>query len=146
MKSTQNAFIFNPYRKLAKLSLNLDKLSCMICMSPMLTSSVVIASESSANAGSSALRGKASSVGFELTREPREERRRGVGGRDGGREPGLRWEDDGVVVAASAIVTDMGGYRQRLMRGVGGPVAKNRGYYIILCLAMAREDAEGEVN
>lgn len=48
-KSTQNAFIFNPYRKAAKLSENRDKLSCMSCMCMKLASKSDIASLSSAN-------------------------------------------------------------------------------------------------
>lgn len=82
----QNAFIFSPYKKLAKLSLNLDRLSCMICISPISASSVAIASESSAKAGSRTFRGNESSAEGLPCWEPREDRRRGVAGRELGRE------------------------------------------------------------
>ena len=51
-KSTQKAFIFMPYRKLAKLSLNLLKLSCINCKCMKLASRSAIESDSSAKAGS----------------------------------------------------------------------------------------------
>lgn len=110
MKSMQNAFIFSPYRKLAKLSLNLDRLSCMICISPISASSVAIASESSAKAGSSTFRGNKSSVEDFPCCEPREDRRRGVAGRELGREledftffPVEMENWTGVVVEGDAI-------------------------------------------
>lgn len=49
-------------------------------------SSMARESESSAKLGSSALSGKVSSVSFKFVMEPREERRRGVVGRERGRE------------------------------------------------------------
>jgi hypothetical protein len=51
-KSTQKAFIFRPYKKLAKLSPNRDKLSCMSCRCMKFASRSAILSESSAKAGS----------------------------------------------------------------------------------------------
>lgn len=54
-KSTQNAFIFNPYKKLAKLSLNRVKLSCINCRCMKFASRSAIESASSANCGSRAL-------------------------------------------------------------------------------------------
>ncbi|EEP80576.1 conserved hypothetical protein [Uncinocarpus reesii 1704] len=54
-KSTQNAFIFNPYKKLAKLSLNRDRLSCKSWRCMKLASRSAIESENSANCGSSEL-------------------------------------------------------------------------------------------
>ena len=58
-KSTQKAFMFMPYRKLAKLSLNRLKLSCISCKCMKLASRSAIESESSAKAGSRDSRGKA---------------------------------------------------------------------------------------
>ena len=52
-KSTQKAFMFIPYKKLAKLSLNLLKLSCINCRCIKLASRSAIESENSAKAGSS---------------------------------------------------------------------------------------------
>ena len=57
-KSTQKAFMFIPYKKLAKLSLNLLKLSCINCRCMKLASRSAIESESSAKAGSRDSRGK----------------------------------------------------------------------------------------
>lgn len=57
-KSTQKAFMFIPYRKLAKLSLNLLKLSCINCRCMKLASRSAIESESSAKAGSRNSRGE----------------------------------------------------------------------------------------
>ena len=56
-KSTQKAFIFIPYKKLAKLSLNLLKLSCINCRCMKLASRSAIESENSATAGSRDSRG-----------------------------------------------------------------------------------------
>ena len=56
-KSTQKAFMFMPYKKLAKLSLNLLKLSCINCICMKLASRSAIESESSAKAGSRDSRG-----------------------------------------------------------------------------------------
>ena len=88
-KSTQKAFMFMPYRKLAKLSLNRLRLSCMSCKCIRFASRSAIESDSSANAGSSDSRGKAEmpdlGVNVWLSRnEVREVGRRGVEGREGG--------------------------------------------------------------
>lgn len=58
----------------------------MICISPISASSVAIASESSAKAGSRTFRGNDSSAEDLPCWEPREDRRRGVAGRELGRE------------------------------------------------------------
>ena len=91
-KSTQKAFIFIPYKKEAKLSLNLAKLSCMSCKCMKLASRSAIESLSSAKAGSRPSRGKADAcpprlpgVNVWLSRKDvREDGRSGVEGRDGG--------------------------------------------------------------
>ena len=106
-KSTQKAFIFNPYRKLAKFSLNLDRLSCINCMCIKFASKSAIESESSAKAGSRDSRGNAEEVlppgvNVWLSRsEVREPGRRGVVGREGGR---LREED--LFAVLFSIVTE----------------------------------------
>lgn len=84
-KSTQNAFMFIPYRKLAKLSLNLLRLSCINCKCMKLASRSAIESESSAKDGSSDSSGKTEvpfwGVKVWLSRsEVRELARRGVVG------------------------------------------------------------------
>ncbi len=88
-KSTQKAFIFNPYRKLAKLSLNLDKLSCINCRCMKLASRSAIESESSAKAGSSDSKGNSEELlpaakPWPSLKEVRELGRKGVVGRDEG--------------------------------------------------------------
>ncbi len=88
-KSTQKAFMFIPYKKLAKLSLNLLKLSCINCRCMKLASRSAIESESSANAGSRESRGNAEEpvLGVNVwlsRRDVRELGRRGVEGREGG--------------------------------------------------------------
>lgn len=90
--------MFNPYKKLAKLSLKRAKLSCISCKSIMFPSSVAIESDSSANWGSSVSRGGRSlfvCAGWlrEERKEEREEGRRGVVGRERDRE-GLVAEED----------------------------------------------------
>jgi hypothetical protein len=87
-KSTQKAFMFIPYKKLAKLSLNLLRLSCINCRCIKFASRSAIESESSANAGSSKSNGKAEVPDLEvkvwLSRsEVRELGLRGVEGREG---------------------------------------------------------------
>lgn len=57
-KSTQNAFIFNPYKNPAKLSLNRARLSCISCTCIQFASKSAMASASSATAGSRASSGK----------------------------------------------------------------------------------------
>lgn len=56
-KSTQKAFILRPYKKLAKLSLNLERLSCINCICMKLASRSAMESLSSANAGSNEAKG-----------------------------------------------------------------------------------------
>ena len=97
-KSTQKAFMFIPYRKLAKLSLKRARLSCINCRCMKLASRSAIESLNSAKAGSSASSGKAELPPARLAgvnvwlsrRDVLEEVRRGVEGRDGG----LRVADD----------------------------------------------------
>ncbi len=113
-KSTQKAFIFRPYKKLAKLSLNLAKLSCINCKCIKLASRSAIESDSSAKAGS-----KDSSGAFdappmldlpESRRDDREEGRRGVVGREVGRrllEPGRL-----MLLSMGVVDADMAQYWQ----------------------------------
>lgn len=72
--------------KLAKLSLNRARLSCISWKCIILASRSAMASDSSAKAGSKALRGKAPSPAeprlAESRRDEREEGRRGVVGRE----------------------------------------------------------------
>lgn len=72
--------------KLAKLSLNRARLSCISWKCIMLASRSAMASDSSAKAGSKALSGKAPSLAepplAESRRDEREEGRRGVVGRE----------------------------------------------------------------
>lgn len=89
-KSTQKAFMFMPYKKLAKLSLNLDKLSCINCRCMKFASRSAIESDSSAKAGSKDSRGnpeEASPVAkpWESRNDVLELGRKGVVGRDDGR-------------------------------------------------------------
>lgn len=109
-KSTQKAFIFSPYKKLAKLSLKRDILSFIICNSLKLDSRVAMLSESSANWFSSAESGNTSSgrVCDDARNEPLDERRSGVVGRDcGPRELERRCGPDedafGVVLDAISV-------------------------------------------
>lgn len=79
--------MFNPYRKLAKLSLNLAKLSCISWKCIMLASRSATASESSAKAGSNVFSGNEAASPCTLLRaesrnEERDEGRRGVVGRE----------------------------------------------------------------
>jgi hypothetical protein len=87
-KSTQNAFMFKPYRKLAKFSLNLAKLSCISCRCIKLASRSAMESDSSANAGSNASSGASDAPPMldfpDSRKEEREEGRNGVVGRDVG--------------------------------------------------------------
>ena len=87
-KYTQKAFMFIPYKKLAKLSLNRLKLSCISCRCIKLASKSAIESASSAKAGSRDSRGDVeepvSGVKVRLSRrDVRELGRRGVEGREG---------------------------------------------------------------
>ena len=93
-KSTQKAFMFKPYKKLAKFSLNLDKLSCISCRCIKFASRSAIESDSSAKAGSRNCKGN-SEEGLVLPmpadslKDVREAERNGVVGREGGREADL---------------------------------------------------------
>jgi len=94
-KSTQNAFMLSPYKKLAKSSLNRAKLSCMSWKCIMLASRSVTASASSAKAGSKALSGNGSPPPLMLRcadsrKDERDEGRSGVVGREREVERGLR--------------------------------------------------------
>src|SRR5277367_2883062 len=102
-KSTQNAFMFKPYKKLAKLSLNLAKLSCINCKCMKLASKSAIESDSSANAGSNDSRG-ASDAPMRLDLpDSRDEGRKGVVGRDVGRR---LLEPDLLVLLSRGVVED----------------------------------------
>lgn len=99
-KSTQKAFMFMPYRKPAKLSLNRARLSCMSCSCTKFCSRSAMASLSSANPSdrpSSALEDDAPRERWALSRrELREEGRRGVVGRERGeRERRRRSREEG---------------------------------------------------
>ncbi len=81
--------MFSPYKKLAKLSLNLDKLSCISCKCMKLASRSAIESDSSAKAGSSDSKGNSEELlpaakPWPSLREVRELGRKGVVGRDDG--------------------------------------------------------------
>jgi hypothetical protein len=87
--------MFNPYRKLAKFSLNLAKLSCINCKCIKFASKSAIESDNSANEGSNASRGNSEPPPTEALadslKEDLEEGRSGVVGL----EIGLRvpeWE------------------------------------------------------
>ena len=108
-KSTQKAFIFNPYRKLAKLSLNLDRLSCISCRCMKFASRSAIESESSANAGSRICSGKDDEPSvlpwpWLSRRDVREPGRRGVVGREegAGRELDLFTEVPSILEECSS--------------------------------------------
>ena len=97
--------MLSPYRKLAKFSLNLDRLSCISCRCMRLASRSAIESDNSAKAGSSESKGKLDEapppgVNVWLSRnDVRELGRSGVVGRERGR---LR-EDKRLVVLFSMI-------------------------------------------
>jgi hypothetical protein len=85
-KSTQNAFIFKPYKKLAKDSLNRAKLSCISWKCIIFASKSAIASDNSAKAGSKVFKGNAAPprvLALAVSRkDERDDGRIGVVGRD----------------------------------------------------------------
>ena len=89
-KSTQKAFMLSPYKKLAKFSLNRDRLSCINCRCMKFASRSAIESDSSANAGSRNCNGNseeplAPPTPADSLNDVRDPGRRGVVGRDEGR-------------------------------------------------------------
>jgi hypothetical protein len=80
--------MFSPYRKLAKFSLNLAKLSCINCKCIKFASRSAIESESSAKEGSKASRGTSDAPLMlalpDSRSDDREDGRRGVVGREMG--------------------------------------------------------------
>lgn len=106
-KSTQKAFMFNPYKKLAKLSLNLAKLSCINCKCMKLASKSAIESENSAKVGSNDSRGAADAPMMldlpDSRNDDRDEGRNGVVGRDVGRR---LLEPDLLVLLSRGVVED----------------------------------------
>jgi hypothetical protein len=106
-KSTQNAFMFKPYKKLAKLSLNLAKLSCISCKCIKFASKSAIESESSANDGSKDSRGASDGPPMldlpDSRKDDREEGRKGVVGRDVGRR---LLEPDRLVLLSRGVAED----------------------------------------
>ena len=109
-KSTQNAFIFNPYKKLAKFSLNLAKLSCINCKCMKLASKSAIESDNSAKAGSKDSRG-ASDAPPRLTfpdsrSDDLEDGRKGVVGRDIGLRLRLPDVDRFALLPTCGVVED----------------------------------------
>lgn len=89
-KSTQKAFMFSPYRKLAKLSLNRERLSCISCKCMKFASRSAMESDSSAKAGSIVSSGSVDDAP-DLARKPWASRKevrelglRGVVGREDG--------------------------------------------------------------
>ena len=85
-KSTTKAFMFSPYRKLAKLSPNLLRLSCINWRCIRFASRSAIESLNSANCGSKASRGDGpvKSLLCDALNEDREDARSGVVGRETG--------------------------------------------------------------
>jgi hypothetical protein len=106
-KSTQKAFMFNPYKKLAKLSLNLAKLSCINCKCMKLASKSAIESDNSAKAGSNDSRGASDAPMMldlpDSRNDDRDEGRKGVVGRDVGRR---LLEPDLLVLLSRGVVED----------------------------------------
>jgi hypothetical protein len=99
--------MFKPYRKLAKLSLNLAKLSCINCKCIKFASRSAIESDNSAKAGSNDSRGASDApIPLDLPdslSDDREEGRRGVVGRDVGRR---LLEPDLLVLLSRGVVDD----------------------------------------
>lgn len=109
VNSTQKAFMFNPYIKLEKFSLNLLMLSCSCCSCRKLSWSVAMASSSSSNGGTSASRGFGPADVVERRKESRDAGRRGVVGRDGCFESRFRdcdrWRDCDPASCCSEDIT-----------------------------------------
>lgn len=104
-KSTQNAFMFRPYRKLAKDSLNRARLSCISWKCIMLASKSATASDSSPKAGSNSFKGNEPSpspaLRAESRKEDRDDGRSGVVGRE------LRVLELGRLSLASGMLSDI---------------------------------------
>ena len=87
-KSTQKAFMFNPYMKAAKFSLNRAKLSCINCKCIIFASKSAIESDNSPKEGSNASRGTSltpATLALDDSRkDEREDARNGVVGRERG--------------------------------------------------------------
>lgn len=105
--------MLSPYRKLAKFSLNLDRLSCISCKCIRFASRSAIESENSAKAGSSESKGNADEapppgVKVWLSRnDVRELGRSGVVGLEGGR---LREEERLAVLFSIVTERSVEGY------------------------------------
>jgi hypothetical protein len=99
--------MFKPYKKLAKLSLNLAKLSCINCKCMKLASKSAIESDNSAKAGSNDSRGASDAPMMldlpDSRNDDREEGRKGVVGRDVGRR---LLEPDLFVLLSRGVVED----------------------------------------
>ena len=99
--------MFKPYKKLAKLSLNLAKLSCINCKCMKLASKSAIESDNSAKAGSNDSRGASDAPMMldlpDSLSDDRDEGRRGVVGRDVGRR---LFEPDLLVLLSRGVVDD----------------------------------------
>jgi hypothetical protein len=99
--------MFKPYKKLAKLSLNLAKLSCINCKCMKLASKSAIESDNSAKAGSKDSRGASDAPMMldlpDSLSDDRDEGRRGVVGRDVGRR---LFEPDLLVLLSRGVVDD----------------------------------------
>ena len=145
-KSTQKAFIFMPYKKLAKLSLNLLRLSCINCRCMKLASKSAMESDNSAKAGSSESSGKAAfpDLGVKdwLSRsEVRELGRKGVEGRDGGFARVTEVERLGLLMSMFLFQRDVPcKYSVLHFRGIDGTFAwsdRLRHQSFLLCFAHA---------
>ncbi len=102
--------MFKPYRKLAKFSLNLERLSCISCRCMKLASKSAMESDSSANDGSKASSGSESDAPPMLAfqdsrRDDRADGRKGVVGRARGlRVPEL---ERFALLPARGVVDDI---------------------------------------
>lgn len=99
--------MFKPYKKLAKLSLNLARLSCINCKCMRFASKSAIESDNSAKAGSNDSRGACDApIALDLPdslNDDRDKGRRGVVGRDVGRRV---LEPDLLVLLSRGVVED----------------------------------------